>query len=202
MCATAFRACATSCRRYRRAGDRQGRGRCQSDHLDRFSSDQHSALEVTDVANRIVKPRLQTLPGAADVRVFGERKFAMRIWLDRDRLAAFNLTPQDVEDALRRQNVEVPAGRIESESREFSVVARTDLTEPAQFAEIIVKQAADARAATRCASPTSAGSRSAPLRSAAACASRAGRQSPWGSSSRRRRTRSNSRARCAPSCRR
>jgi multidrug efflux pump len=72
-------------------------------------------------------------------------RFAMRIWLDRDRLAAFNLTPQDVEDALRRQNVEVPAGRIESESREFSVVARTDLTEPAQFAEIIVKQAADAR---------------------------------------------------------
>jgi multidrug efflux pump len=106
-----------------------------------FSSDVHSALEVTDVANRIVKPRLQTLPGAADVRVFGERKFAMRIWLDRDRLAAQNLTPQDVEDALRRQNVEVPAGRIESQSREFSVVARTDLTEPAQFADIIVKQA-------------------------------------------------------------
>ncbi|MFZ2855678.1 MAG: efflux RND transporter permease subunit [Rhodocyclaceae bacterium] len=110
-----------------------------------FSSDQHSALEVTDVANRIVKPRLQTMPGAADVRVFGERKFAMRIWLDRDRLAAFNLTPQDVEDALRRQNVEVPAGRIESRSREFSVVARTDLSEPAQFADIIVKQAADAK---------------------------------------------------------
>ena len=110
-----------------------------------FSSDQHSALEVTDVANRIVKPRLQTMPGAADVRVFGERKFAMRIWLDRDRLAAFSLTPQDVEDALRRQNVEVPAGRIESKSREFSVVARTDLSEPAQFADIIVKQAADAK---------------------------------------------------------
>jgi multidrug efflux pump len=108
-----------------------------------FSSDQHSALEVTDVANRIVKPRLQTLPGAADVRVFGERKFAMRIWLDRDRLAAFSLTAQDVEDALRRQNVEVPAGRIESQSREFSVVARTDLSEPAQFADIIVKQASD-----------------------------------------------------------
>ena len=110
-----------------------------------FSSDQHSALAVTDIANRIVKPRLQTLPGAADVRVFGERKFAMRIWLDRDRLAAFSLTPQDVEEALRRQNVEVPAGRIESRSREFSVVARTDLSEPAQFAEIIVKQAADAK---------------------------------------------------------
>lgn len=110
-----------------------------------FSSDKHSALEVTDIANRIVKPRMQTLPGAANVRVFGERKFAMRIWLDRERLAAFLLTPQDVEDALRRQNVEVPAGRIESESREFSVVAKTDLTQPEQFADIIVKQAGDAK---------------------------------------------------------
>ncbi|MBK8523204.1 MAG: efflux RND transporter permease subunit [Betaproteobacteria bacterium] len=110
-----------------------------------FSSEVHSALEVTDVANRIVKPRLQTLPGAADVRVFGERKYAMRIWLDRERLAAYNLTPADVEDALRKQNVEVPAGRIESRSREFSVVAQTDLTRPEQFKDIIVKQSTDAR---------------------------------------------------------
>ncbi|MDR0775447.1 MAG: efflux RND transporter permease subunit [Azonexus sp.] len=106
-----------------------------------FSSDKHSALEVTDVANRIVKPRLQTLPGAADVRIFGERKFAMRIWLDRQRLAAYQLTPADVEDALRRQNVEVPAGRIESRQREFSVVASTDLKTPGEFAAIVVKTA-------------------------------------------------------------
>jgi multidrug efflux pump len=106
-----------------------------------FSSDRHSALEVTDVASRIVKPRLQTLPGAADVRVFGERRYSMRIWLDRQRLAAFGLTPQDVEDALRRQNVEVPAGLIESREREFSVVARTDLTQPAEFEAVVVRQA-------------------------------------------------------------
>ena len=68
-----------------------------------FSSDKHSALEVTDFASRIVKPRLQTLPGAADVRIFGDRKFAMRIWLDRARLAAYQLTPADVEDALSAQ---------------------------------------------------------------------------------------------------
>ncbi len=106
-----------------------------------FSSDQHSALEVTDVASRIVKPRLQTLPGAADVRIFGDRKFAMRIWLDRERLAAYQLTPADVEDALRKQNVEVPAGRIESRQREFSVVANTDLKRPEEFAAIVVKTA-------------------------------------------------------------
>ncbi|MFV5215446.1 efflux RND transporter permease subunit [Azonexus caeni] len=104
-----------------------------------FSSDQHSPLEVTDVANRFVKPRLQTLPGAADVRVFGERKFAMRIWLDKQRLAAYRVTAADVEDALRKQNVEVPAGRIESREREFSVVASTDLQTPAQFAAVVLR---------------------------------------------------------------
>ena len=96
-----------------------------------FSSDKHSALEVTDVATRIVKPRLQTLPGAA--------KFAMRIWLDKQRLAAYQLTPADVEDALRKQNVEVPAGRIESREREFSVVANTDLKTPEEFGAAVVK---------------------------------------------------------------
>ncbi|MCK0512552.1 efflux RND transporter permease subunit [Aromatoleum buckelii] len=105
-----------------------------------FSSDRHSSLELSDIASRIVKPRLQTLSGAADARVFGERRYSMRIWLDRDRLAAFNLTPQDVEDAIRRQNVELPAGRIESREREFAVVAQTDLDEPQEFEAIVVRE--------------------------------------------------------------
>ncbi|HZW11575.1 MAG TPA: efflux RND transporter permease subunit [Noviherbaspirillum sp.] len=104
-----------------------------------FSSDNTSQLDLTDIANRIVKPRLQLLPGAADVRIGGERKYAMRIWLNRDKLASYQLTPADVEDALRRQNVEVPAGRIESQQREFSVVSQTDLTTPAEFENIIVR---------------------------------------------------------------
>ncbi len=104
-----------------------------------FSSDVLTPLEVSDLANRIVKPRLQTLPGAADVRIFGERKFSMRIWLDPDRLAAFKLSPSDVEDALRRQNIEVPSGRIESRQREFTVVSQTDLQRVQEFEEVIVK---------------------------------------------------------------
>lgn len=104
-----------------------------------FSSDTMSTLDLSDVANRIVKPRLQLLPGAADVRISGERKYAMRIWLNRDRLASYRLTPADVEDALRKQNIEVPAGRIESRQREFSVVSQTDLTTPQQFENIIVR---------------------------------------------------------------
>ena len=105
-----------------------------------FTSDTLSPLEVTDVINRIVKPRLQTIPGVADVQINGDRKFAMRVWLDPDRLAAYKLTTQDVEDALRRQNLEVPAGRIESRQREFNVTARTDLNTEQQFAHIALKQ--------------------------------------------------------------
>ena len=104
-----------------------------------FNSDTLNALQINDLVNRIVKPRLQTVTGAADVRVFGERKYAMRIWLDPDRLAAYKLTTQDAEDAVRRSNLEVPAGRIESQSREFSVTSQTDLIRPAQFNDIIIK---------------------------------------------------------------
>jgi len=107
-----------------------------------FSSVSMSALDVTDIANRVVKPRLQTLPGAADVRVFGERKYSMRIWLDRDRLASYRLTPVDVEDALRRGNVEIPSGRIESSNREFSVVSQSDLMRVNEFEDIAIRNTA------------------------------------------------------------
>ena len=82
-----------------------------------FSSDTMNTLQLTDLANRIAKPMMQTAPGVADVRIFGERKYAMRVWLDTDRLAAYRLTTQDIEDALRKSNVEVPAGRVESQMR-------------------------------------------------------------------------------------
>ena len=106
-----------------------------------FSSASHSALEITDYAERYVKDQLQTLSGVAEVRLFGEREYSMRIWLDPERLAAYQLTPQDVEAALRRQNVEVPSGRIESQQREFTVLAETDLQTPAQFNELVIKEA-------------------------------------------------------------
>jgi multidrug efflux pump len=106
-----------------------------------FSSDRHSPLELTDYADRYVKNQIQTLPGVAEVQIFGERRYAMRIWLDPLKLAAYDLTPQDVEDALRAQNVEVPAGVIESRTREFTVVSETDLTSPEEFEEIVLKQA-------------------------------------------------------------
>ncbi len=99
-------------------------------------------MEVSDYLARYVKPRLSVLPGAADVRIFGERRMSMRIDVDRDRLAGYRLTVQDVEDALRRQNVELPSGRIESQQREFNIVAATDLQTVQQFESAIVANVA------------------------------------------------------------
>ena len=104
-----------------------------------FSSDRHNQLEVTDVADRLVKDRVQTITGVANVMIFGERRYSMRVWLDRTRMAAYAVTPQDVEAALRAQNLEVPSGRIESAEREFTVLAETDLRTPEQFRQVILR---------------------------------------------------------------
>ncbi len=103
-----------------------------------FFSNNHDALFITDYADRYVADSLKALPGVATVIIGGERRYAMRVWLDRDRLAGFGLTPIDVENALRRQNVEVPSGRIESTQREFTVLTETDLRTPEQFNNLII----------------------------------------------------------------
>jgi multidrug efflux pump len=104
-----------------------------------FTSETLNPLQINDLVNRIVKPRLQTVTGVADVRIFGERKYAMRVWLDPDKMAGYRLTTQDVEEAIARSNLELPAGRIESQQREFSVTSQTNLVRPAQFQEIVIR---------------------------------------------------------------
>src|SRR5690554_1951672 len=79
----------------------------------------YDPIRASDYINRYVKTRLSVLPGAAEVRVFGERLPSMRIYVDRARMAGYALTVQDIEDALRSQNILIPAGRIESRAREF-----------------------------------------------------------------------------------
>ncbi|MBR2536721.1 MAG: efflux RND transporter permease subunit [Hyphomicrobium sp.] len=104
-----------------------------------FRSPKLTALQISDIVDRTIVDRLKNLTGVADVQIYGERRYAMRIWIDRERLAAFNLTIQDIEAALRSQNAEIPSGRIESSDREFSVLSRTGLTTPEQFRNIVVK---------------------------------------------------------------
>lgn len=104
-----------------------------------FSSDRMSPLEITDYADRVVADQLKTLPGVASVIIGGQRRYAMRIWLDPLRMAALGMTVQDVETALRSQNTELPSGRIESRMREFTVLAETDLRTPEEFERVILR---------------------------------------------------------------
>jgi multidrug efflux pump len=97
-----------------------------------------SLMDLTDYAERTLVDRLSVIDGVAQIRLAGAQKTAMRIWLDRDALAARGLTVQDVEDTLRRENVELPAGRIESRTREFSLRTDTGLREPADFEALVV----------------------------------------------------------------
>ena len=95
-------------------------------------------LQLNDVADRIVKQRLQTIPGVARAQIQGERRYAMKIWLDQNALTARSLTVQDVAAAIRARNVEVPAGRIESSQREFTVRSLGELRTPNEFADLVV----------------------------------------------------------------
>ena len=95
-------------------------------------------LEMTDYANRVLINRFSAVNGVASARVWGARDYSMRIWLDKNKLAARELTVKDVENALRRENVELPSGRIESTNREFTVRTESGLREPDQFGNIVV----------------------------------------------------------------
>jgi multidrug efflux pump len=105
-----------------------------------LSSDQYSPLELSEAADLILKEHLQRLPGVGTVFIGAERRYAMRIWLDPQRMAAHKLTTQDVENAIRLANAEIPGGRVEGTGREFSVLTRGNLATPEEFAAIIVSQ--------------------------------------------------------------
>jgi multidrug efflux pump len=103
-----------------------------------LSGENYNLLQLSDIGDRMVKARLQTLPGVGQARIYGERRFSMRVWLSASALAARGLTVQEVESAIRSRNVEIPGGRIESERREFTVRSLGELKTPAEFAELVV----------------------------------------------------------------
>ncbi|HEY6060376.1 MAG TPA: efflux RND transporter permease subunit [Gemmatimonadales bacterium] len=103
-----------------------------------LSSENADLMQLSDVADRLVKARLQSLPGVGSAGVYGERRYAMRVWVQPEQLSARGLTVQDVEAAITSRNVEIPAGRIESTRREFSVRSLGELKTPQEFGELVV----------------------------------------------------------------
>jgi multidrug efflux pump len=108
-----------------------------------LSSSTRSILDLNDYAERYLVDRFLIVEGVAIARVLGERRYAMRIWLDRQALAARQLTVQDVESALRRENLQLPAGRIESLNREFSLRTDTGFNTEEDFRQLVIGRGAD-----------------------------------------------------------
>jgi multidrug efflux pump len=102
------------------------------------NADDVSLRTLTDYADNVVKERLQRLPGVGSIIIGGEKRLAVRVRLDADRLAAYQLTVTDVVAALRRENVEIPSGRIESTQREFVVKTAGEFETPEAFNDLVV----------------------------------------------------------------
>ena len=104
------------------------------------NSDRRNLLELTQVAENIFKEQLQTIPGVSEIRIWGSRQYSMRLWMDPLKLAAYKLTPLDIQQALERENVELPSGRIEGMVTELSVRTMGRLTTPEEFNELIISE--------------------------------------------------------------
>jgi multidrug efflux pump len=102
-------------------------------------SNMRNQLQITEYANNVLVERLQTIPGVSSIQVWGEKRYAMRIWFDPAKLSAYNLTPGDVADALNRENVELPSGKIAGNATELSVRTFGRLSTEEDFNNVIIK---------------------------------------------------------------
>ncbi len=107
------------------------------------SSDIKNELEVCDFAERFIQERLETIPGVSQIQVWGEKKYAIRIWMDPQKLAAYKLAPLDVSKALNENNIELPSGKIRGLATELMIKAESKLKTPEEFNNMIIKQIGD-----------------------------------------------------------
>lgn len=105
-------------------------------------SDKRTLLELTDIALNTFKERLQTIPGVSQINIWGEKRFSMRLWMDPAKLAAYNITPIDVRNALNRENIELPSGSIEGRNTELTVRTLGRLASVDDFNNLIIKESA------------------------------------------------------------
>ncbi|MHA4737945.1 efflux RND transporter permease subunit [Dyadobacter sp. MSC1_007] len=107
-----------------------------------FKSDTRSHLEVSDYAENVIAQRLQTIEGVSEIRIFGQKKYAMRIWMDPVKMAALGITTQDVKVALDRENVELPSGKLAGDNTELTVKTIGRFRTEEDFNELIIKNSA------------------------------------------------------------
>ncbi len=105
-----------------------------------LKSSKRDLMDLTSYADNVFKERLQTIPGVSEVMIWGEKKFSMRLWLDPIKLAAFNIVPLDISNALERENIELPSGRIEGASTELTVRTLGRINTTDEFNEMIIKE--------------------------------------------------------------
>lgn len=105
-----------------------------------INSERRDLLDLTSIADNTFKERLQTIPGVSEIQIWGSQEYAMRMWMDPIKLAAYGLTPLDVQNALNRENVELPSGRIEGTSTELSVRTMGRLSTVEEFNNLIIQE--------------------------------------------------------------
>jgi len=105
-----------------------------------IQSSKRDLLDLTDIANNVIKERLQTVPGVSGINIWGEKRYAMRLYLDPKKLAAYGVTPSDIKGALSRENVELPTGRIEGYYTDLSIRTLGRLETPTEFNNLIIKE--------------------------------------------------------------
>ncbi len=101
---------------------------------------QHNIMEVNSLMENVIKERLQTIPGVGDIKIFGEKKFSMRLWLDPYKMASCGITSPDIQKAIARENIELPSGRVEGNMTELTIRTLGLMQTPEQFNNLIVKQ--------------------------------------------------------------
>ncbi|QHT66858.1 efflux RND transporter permease subunit [Rhodocytophaga rosea] len=102
-------------------------------------SDTRSLLELSDYANNVIKERMQTIPGVSGAYIRGERRYSMRLWMDPVRMSAYKIIPADIQAALRRENIDLPTGRLEGNETEITLRTDSRLVTPEEYNRMIIK---------------------------------------------------------------
>ena len=106
-------------------------------------SDKRNQLELSDYAENVISQRLQTIPGVSNIQIWGQKRYAMRIWIDPGKLASYKLTSLDVKNALDRENVELPSGKITGDNTELSVKTLGNLSTEEEFNNLVIQSSGD-----------------------------------------------------------